>query len=106
MPYKAGGSTLVSVKMVSPFEDEYFFQHIPMHFPHRTPTDLYHDQHALLPKQIRFFVVAMLKMLELWGDDERLQLICKPMEINNIMLKHCNRIFQASMMYFVGGKGR
>ena len=65
VPYKRGESTLVSVKMVSPFKDEYFFQHILMNFAHCTHTDLYHDQHAHLPNQ-------MLKMPELWGDDKRI----------------------------------
>ena len=72
VPYKPGGSTLVSLKMVLPLKDEYFFQYILMHLPHRIDTDLYHDEHANLPKQIRFFAVAMLKMPELWGDDERI----------------------------------
>ena len=72
LPYKRGGSTLVSVKMVSPFKNEYFFQHILMNFACCTHTDLYHDQHAHLPNQICFFAVAMLKMPKLWGDDERI----------------------------------
>ena len=54
-PYKTG-TTLVSVQMISPFRDEYFFQFTLMNFPHREYTSLYHE-HDDHPTQIRFFIL-------------------------------------------------
>ena len=50
------GTTLVSVQMISPFKDEYFFQFTLMNFPHREYTSLYHE-HDDHPTQIRFFIL-------------------------------------------------
>ena len=68
-PYKTG-TTLVSVQMISPFKDEYFFQFTLMNFPHREYTSLYHERHEDLPTQIRFFAAAVTQMPHFWGNEE------------------------------------
>ena len=58
--YKAG-NTLVSVKMVSPFKDQYFPQHLLMNFPQWQTSALSHEREADLPPLIFFFFCSHYK---------------------------------------------
>lgn len=67
LPYKSG-STLVSIKMVSPFNDEYFFQHLLMNHPHNATAQLFHPQLDELPCRIKFFASAVKLNSTFWND--------------------------------------
>ena len=62
------GNTLVSVQYLSPFNAEYFFQHLIMTVAHRAASELYHQQHEQLPRQIQFFASAFALKPLLWND--------------------------------------
>ena len=58
------GNTLVSVQYLSPFNAEYFFQHLVM----TVARELSHQQHEQLSRQIQFFASAAALKPLLWND--------------------------------------
>ena len=50
---------LVGVKFASVFNPIYFYQHLTMHFPHHSPTQLCHPEEETMPPSIRFFSQAI-----------------------------------------------
>ena len=71
-PYK-DGTTLVSLKTVSPINNEYFFQELLMYYPHRPIAELKTAQFDEMPKQIQFFASLIELMQEKWNNDEVLR---------------------------------
>ena len=67
-PYK-GGSTLVSVKMCSPYSNTFFFQHLLMNYAHRSCNELHHPKHDQLPNNVEFFTSAINLLPSIWNDD-------------------------------------
>ena len=67
------GNTLVSVKYLSPFNCEYFFQRLLMTFPHRAASELFHEQHEQMPPQIRFFASVVARNPLQWNDADYLK---------------------------------
>ena len=67
------GNTLVSVKYLSPFNCEYFFQRLLMTFPHRAASELFHEQHEQMPPQINFFASAVAHNPLQWNDADYLK---------------------------------
>ena len=53
-----GGNTLVGCKLCSTYNDQYYFQQLVMHLPHRKVSDLLHPDDKELPEQIRNFAAA------------------------------------------------
>ncbi len=66
-PYKSG-NTLVSARMVSPFKEEFFFQHVLMNHPHTATSQLLHPQHDELPDRLKFFASAVTLNSTLWNN--------------------------------------
>ena len=66
-PYKSG-TTLVGVKLRSPFTDDYNYQDILMNVPHRYVDELKHEKHDL-PLAIRHFATAVTLRPELWTNE-------------------------------------
>ena len=67
-PYK-GGSTLVSVKMCSPYCNTFFFQHLLINYAHRSCNELHHTKHDELPNNVQFFASAINLLPSIWNDD-------------------------------------
>jgi hypothetical protein len=63
------GNTVVAVKMLSPFNDEHFFQQLLMHYPHRSIEQLKHPRFDEMPENIRFYASAVHVMPETWTND-------------------------------------
>lgn len=71
--YRVGSTTLVGVKYLSLFNDEFFFQQMLMNVPHREVKELFHAQHDDLPDCMRFFVSCQCVMHAVWGSSEVVQ---------------------------------
>ena len=65
-PYKTG-NTLVGLKFTSVYRNEFFFQQLLMHLPHRKLTDLEHGGSNAMPVHLKYFASASL-FLEKWND--------------------------------------
>ena len=65
-PYK-GGNTLVGLRFVSMYRNEFFFQQLLMHLPHRNLTELYHGDSNTMPVHLKYFASATL-LLKKWND--------------------------------------
>ena len=63
---------LVGVKFVSLFNPIYFYQHLTMHFPHVSPTQLRHPEEDTMPPSIRFFAQAIALAPDHWGTAEQI----------------------------------
>lgn len=70
--YKSG-TTLVSVKFLSPFNDEHFFQQLLMNHPHRSVSELKHPRFDVLPEPIRYFASTLHHMHEQWTIDDNIR---------------------------------
>ena len=66
--YKSG-TTLVGVKLRSPFKDDYYYQDLLMNFPHRNIDELKHERHHDLPVTIKHLAAAVSLRPELWTDE-------------------------------------
>ena len=66
--YKSG-TTLVGVKLRSPFKDDYYYQDILMNVPHRHIDELRHEKYDDLPLPIRHFAAAVTLRPELWTNE-------------------------------------
>ena len=62
LPY-TDGSTLVGIKMVSPFKDSHYLQYLLLH----------HPQHDHLLLQIRYFAAAYSRMNNFWSNAEQVR---------------------------------
>ena len=71
-PYKSG-TTLVGVKLRSPFKDEYYSQDVLMNYAHRSTEELQHEKHDDLPVGIKHFVAAFSLRPELWTDETKIR---------------------------------
>ena len=67
-PYKTG-TTLVGVKLRSPFKDEYYYQDLLMNYAHRSTDDLHHEKHDDLPIRIKHFAAAVTLRPEVWKNE-------------------------------------
>ena len=66
--YKSG-TTLVGVKLRSPFKDEYYYQGVLMNYAHRSTEELKHEKHDDLPVGIKHFAAAFSLRPELWTNE-------------------------------------
>ena len=66
--YKSG-TTLVGLKLRSPFKDDYYYQDILMNVPHRHVDELRHEKYDDLPLAIRHFAAAVTLRPELWTNE-------------------------------------
>ena len=71
-PYKHG-STPVGIKYLSPFNDEFYFQYLVLHQPHRKTQNLQHPQHERLPPQIKSFAAAVMHCPEMLTNEENVR---------------------------------
>ncbi|XP_067026465.1 ATP-dependent DNA helicase PIF1-like [Acropora muricata] len=71
-PYKSG-TTLVGVKVRSPFKDEYYYQDVLMNYAHRSTEELKHENHDHLPVGIKYFAAAFSLRPELWTDETKIR---------------------------------
>ena len=67
-PYKTG-TTLVGVKLRSPFKDEYCYQDLLMNYAHRSTDDLHLEKHDDLPIRIKHFAEAVTLRPEVWKNE-------------------------------------
>ena len=67
-PYKTGTS-LVGVKLRSPFKDEYYYQDLLMNYAHRSTDNLHHEKHDDLPIRIKHFAAAVTLRPEVWKNE-------------------------------------
>ena len=61
-----GDRYLIGVKFVSVFNPVYFYQHLTMHHPHRSPNELRHPEEESIPKSIQFVSQAVALLPETW----------------------------------------
>ena len=61
-----GDRYLIGVKFVSVFNPVYFYQHLTMHHPHRSPDELRHPEEESMPKSIQFFSQAVALLPATW----------------------------------------
>ena len=71
-PYKTG-TTLVGVKLRSPFKDEYCYQDLLMNYAHRSTDDLHHEKHDDLPIRIKHFAAAVTLRPEVWKNETAIE---------------------------------
>ena len=71
-PYKSG-TTLVGVKLRSPFKDDYYYQDLLMNFPHRDIENLKHERHDDLPVAIKHFAAAVSLRPEVWTNESAIR---------------------------------
>ena len=66
---------LVAIKLVSPFNPVFFYQHLLVHHPHRDTADLRHLEESSMPSAIQFFSQAFSLCPQYWttAEDIRLQ---------------------------------
>ena len=67
-PYKKG-ETLVGTRQTSVFRDEYFFQDMLLHVPHRCTNDFDIAGVEEIPQTIRYFVCALHHRSCVWGNE-------------------------------------
>ena len=68
-PY-ANDRVLVGVKYVSVFNPIFFYQHLPMHHPHRHVEDLHHPQASTMPSSIAYFAQSAAITPESWNTSD------------------------------------
>ena len=71
-PYKSG-TTLVGVKLRSPFKDEYYYQDVLVNYAHRSTEELKHEKHDHLPEGIKHFAAAISLRPDLWTDQTKIR---------------------------------
>jgi hypothetical protein len=64
------GKTLVGVRQTSVFRDQYFFQDMLLHMPHRSTNDFDIPGVEKIPHVIRYFVCALHHRHSLWMNEE------------------------------------
>lgn len=61
---------LVGVKYVSVFNPVFFYQHLTMHYPHRTVDTLHHAQSSTMPSTIAYFAQSAALMPDSWNTSD------------------------------------
>lgn len=68
------GSTLVGTKILSIFNNEYFFQYLLLHRPHRSIKDLLHPNNDTIPDRLKWFAAVVQHFPEVWNNEANLTL--------------------------------
>ena len=71
-PYKQQ-VVLVGVKYVSVYNNHFFFQHTLLNVPFTSLDDIRHPSHDALPEDLRYFAAAMIKLPDLWTNDDAIR---------------------------------
>ena len=53
------GNTLVGLKLLSYFNNQYFFQYLLLHKPHRIISELQHSNHHKIPPNLQWYAAAV-----------------------------------------------
>ncbi len=65
--------TLVGARQTSVFRDQYFFQDMPLHMPHRSTNDFDIPGVEKIPQVIRYFVCALHHRGSVWMNEENIR---------------------------------
>ena len=66
------GTTLVGLKVVSFFNNDYFFQYVLMNLPHRCVSELQHPDHERIPATLQWYAAAVHHFPNFWKDNEKI----------------------------------
>lgn len=108
-PYKKG-KTLVGARQTSVFRDEYFFQDMLLHMPHRCTNDFDIPGVEEIPQVIRYFVGALHHRSCVWANNRNIRELFelqghKTWYITNILLhvqslKDLYKLYQKRVISF------